>query len=127
MDALKPLAHILEPQTELPSFLIKPVQRLCRYPLLIRELIKYTGDDEDERRRKELDQAYEAMNRVASMVNELRRREENMQIKASLEQNVENWKVNGCVGGQCRTDNTHTPPTRASISKILEIFFSTKT
>jgi len=32
----------------LESFLIKPVQRICKYPLLIRELIRSCGTDHDD-------------------------------------------------------------------------------
>jgi RhoGEF domain len=36
----RPESHNLD----LPSFLIKPVQRVCKYPLLLREMIKNTPD-----------------------------------------------------------------------------------
>ncbi|KAJ3159405.1 cytochrome c oxidase subunit 1 [Geranomyces michiganensis] len=36
--------HPLARRLDLGGFLIKPVQRICKYPLLIREVIKYTDD-----------------------------------------------------------------------------------
>ncbi|KAJ3147494.1 cytochrome c oxidase subunit 1 [Geranomyces variabilis] len=36
--------HPLARRLDLGGFLIKPVQRICKYPLLIREIIKYTDD-----------------------------------------------------------------------------------
>lgn len=34
---------------DLPSFLIKPIQRLCRYPLLLSEVVKHMPDDHPSR------------------------------------------------------------------------------
>lgn len=82
---------MMDPQTELPSFLIKPVQRICKYPLLLRELLKST-DAKDEQKLEELEHAYECMNRVVAIVNELQRKAENSKIVDALEQNVEDWK-----------------------------------
>jgi hypothetical protein len=59
---------------DLPSLLLKPVQRVLKYPLLLRELLKNTeqasGDYEPLR------QALAQMQRVAAYVNEIRRRRE---------------------------------------------------
>ena len=92
VEQLKPLTDLIEPQNELPSFLIKPVQRICKYPLLLKELVKFTEDRHVEMK-QELEEAYESMNRVTSMINELRRKEENRKTVTELEKAVENWKV----------------------------------
>eukprot|EP00124_Ichthyophonus_hoferi_P003457 Ihof_evm1s300 gene=Ihof_evmTU1s300 len=55
----------------LASYLIKPVQRLLKYPLLIREMIKYSS--EGYRGLTELEAASEVVQALASQVNEVQR------------------------------------------------------
>ncbi|KAJ1562854.1 cytochrome c oxidase subunit 1 [Nowakowskiella sp. JEL0078] len=55
----------------LESFLIKPVQRICKYPLLLRELIKYT--DKTSKDYENLAKAAESIEAVVAMVNEATR------------------------------------------------------
>ncbi|KAJ1843285.1 Guanine nucleotide exchange factor for Cdc42p, partial [Coemansia sp. RSA 486] len=38
LESLKVLSHIIDPSYELPSMLIKPVQRICKYPMILEEL-----------------------------------------------------------------------------------------
>jgi len=52
---------------KLESFLIKPVQRICKYPLLLRELIKYT--DESNKDYNNLIKAYARLETVVTVVN----------------------------------------------------------
>ncbi|KAJ3129212.1 cytochrome c oxidase subunit 1 [Nowakowskiella sp. JEL0407] len=52
----------------LASFLIKPVQRICKYPLLLKEIMKYT--DENNEDYFELKGAAEKMHGVISIINE---------------------------------------------------------
>ncbi|ORX85188.1 hypothetical protein BCR32DRAFT_290853 [Anaeromyces robustus] len=52
---------------KLESFLIKPVQRICKYPLLLRELIKYT--DETHKDYSNLIKAYARLETVVTVVN----------------------------------------------------------
>ena len=52
----------------LESFLIKPVQRICKYPLLIRELIKYTSPTHKDH--PSLGQAMEKIENLVALVNE---------------------------------------------------------
>jgi len=52
---------------KLESFLIKPVQRICKYPLLLRELIKFTNEyDKDY---ENLVKAYDKLEIVVTVVN----------------------------------------------------------
>ncbi|ORX64662.1 Dbl homology domain-containing protein [Anaeromyces robustus] len=51
----------------LDSFLIKPVQRICKYPLLLKELIKYT--DESNKDYKNLKDGYAKLQTVVNVVN----------------------------------------------------------
>ena len=55
----------------LNSFLIKPIQRLCKYPLLLRELLKYTPPDHPDL--KLLEEAAEKVSGVVDFVNEAKR------------------------------------------------------
>ncbi|KAI8098750.1 uncharacterized protein BX664DRAFT_271545 [Halteromyces radiatus] len=89
IHALEQLAHVLSPSFELPSILIKPVQRICKYPLLMKQLVKSTPShwpffDETK-------QGLEAIQRVAAKVNETKRRQENLITVQDLKNRVEDW------------------------------------
>ncbi|CAO3600730.1 unnamed protein product [Absidia cylindrospora] len=88
-QALEKLSHILSPSFELPSTLIKPVQRLCKYPLLMKQLVKTTPSHwpfYDETK-----QGLEAIQRVTAKVNETRRRQENLVTVRTLKEQVDDW------------------------------------
>uniref|UniRef100_A0AAQ4P7Q3 TIAM Rac1 associated GEF 1 n=1 Tax=Gasterosteus aculeatus aculeatus TaxID=481459 RepID=A0AAQ4P7Q3_GASAC len=55
----------------LESYLIKPIQRVLKYPLLLRELHSLTHPDSEEH--YHLDVAMKAMNKVASHINEMQK------------------------------------------------------
>jgi hypothetical protein len=59
------------------GFLIKPIQRLCKYPLLLRELIKNTPEEHPDYRN--LINAQKQIEDVVTYVNEGRRSAENQQ------------------------------------------------
>ncbi|CAI2166102.1 17870_t:CDS:2 [Funneliformis geosporum] len=88
---LQRLAKIVEPTYELPSLLIKPIQRICKYPLLLQELLKFSEKGETPYY-DEIDQGLKAIKRVADRVNETRRKQENEAIVRDLERRVEDWK-----------------------------------
>jgi hypothetical protein len=88
--AMMPKASIIDPVTVLPSFLIKPIQRICKYPLLFREIIKNSPKDAPDL--KELEEAEAAMKRVGDRVNEKHRRAENALIAQELIGRVDDWK-----------------------------------
>ncbi|CBQ71165.1 related to CDC24-GTP/GDP exchange factor for Cdc42p [Sporisorium reilianum SRZ2] len=87
-----PLAQgcYLDPAYELPTFMIKPVQRICKYPLLLEQLLKKTP--EDAPRYQELEDGLEVMHRITDKVNETSRLQENAQLVKELEWRVEDWK-----------------------------------
>lgn len=87
-----PAAHgcYLDPAYELPTFMIKPVQRICKYPLLLEQLLKKT--QEDAPRYQELQDGLEVMRRITDKVNETSRLQENAQLVKELEWRVEDWK-----------------------------------
>ncbi|XP_030643226.1 T-lymphoma invasion and metastasis-inducing protein 2 [Chanos chanos] len=55
----------------LESYLIKPVQRVLKYPLLLRELVVLTDNDSEEH--YHLTEALKAMEKVASHINEMQK------------------------------------------------------
>ena len=89
---LQKLSNLIEPTYELPSYLIKPVQRVCKYPLLINELIKNT-DSKKYPFMDELEAGLDAIKRVTQNVNEQKRLEENREIKNDLVDQIEDLKV----------------------------------
>ncbi|ORE23420.1 RhoGEF-domain-containing protein [Rhizopus microsporus] len=84
---LMKLADILDPTYQLPSLLIKPVQRICKYPLLLQELVKST--DKDFPYYYESLEAVDAIKRVAEKVNETQRQHENVQAVQELKKRLD--------------------------------------
>ena len=80
----------LDPAYELPTFMIKPVQRICKYPLLLEQLLKKTPEDAPPY--SELEDGLEVMRRITDKVNETSRLQENAQLVKELEWRVEDWK-----------------------------------
>jgi len=102
----------LEPTYELPTFLIKPVQRICKYHLILevsvaatsravafthriscslfQQLLKRSSPDAPYL--EELREGYTIIKGVADRVNETRRLQENAQIVQELSARVEDWK-----------------------------------
>ncbi|TGZ77324.1 hypothetical protein EX30DRAFT_311449 [Ascodesmis nigricans] len=72
------------------AFLIKPVQRLTKYPLLLRDLIKHT--DALQAEDQGLPQGLEAIEAIAQQINEAIRKSENVQVVHDLFGRVEDWK-----------------------------------
>ncbi|XP_015929681.1 rho guanine nucleotide exchange factor 38 isoform X2 [Parasteatoda tepidariorum] len=74
---LKHKLEIMKRQTncfDLPAMLIKPVQRILKYPLLLNELLKCTEDNHPDK--QWLMQATTLMTDVAAAVNEFKRRKD---------------------------------------------------
>lgn len=80
----------LEPSYDLPAFLIKPVQRICKYPLLLEQLLKRTPPDAP--RHDELVEALTVIRRITDKVNETSRAQGNLEVMRSLAARVEDWK-----------------------------------
>lgn len=87
---LMPLSHIFEPTYELPATLLKPVQRIMRYPMLLKEIAKNTPSAWPHHH--ELLIALDAMHEMMSDVNETQRRAENTFIRNELEDRVKDWR-----------------------------------
>lgn len=87
---LAALSHIIEPQYELQCFLIKPIQRICKYPLLLRELQKFTP--KDWATYEELTNGLNAVRDITEGINETQRRLENGILAKELNDRVRDWR-----------------------------------
>ncbi|ONH66908.1 Cell division control protein 24 [Cyberlindnera fabianii] len=81
---------IIENDFELQSFLLKPVQRLCKYPLLLKELLKYTEPASPNY--NELLLSLDISKKIANDINENQRRVENVEVLKKLFDKVVDWK-----------------------------------
>ncbi|KAJ7287566.1 hypothetical protein C8J57DRAFT_1284297 [Mycena rebaudengoi] len=88
---LAALNHLISVQA-LPAFLIKPIQRICKYPLLLDSLIKQTSEDTNYKHHAELKTGSEAAKRIADKLNGALKRAENEQTVKSLYNRVDDWK-----------------------------------
>lgn len=87
---LASLSHMVDPTYELPCYLIKPIQRICKYPLLLRELVKYTPEDWPNY--QDQVNALEVIKRVTLNVNETQRRVDNLTVVKELSERLLDWK-----------------------------------
>ncbi|XP_020285856.1 spermatogenesis-associated protein 13 isoform X3 [Pseudomyrmex gracilis] len=74
----------------LDGYLLTPVQRICKYPLQLAELLKYTKTDHPDYHK--IREALEAMRDVAVLINERKRRMESLEKLAAWQMRVEGWE-----------------------------------
>ncbi|XP_078051254.1 rho guanine nucleotide exchange factor 3 isoform X1 [Augochlora pura] len=74
----------------LDGYLLTPVQRICKYPLQLAELLKYTKADHPDYHK--IQEALEAMRGVAVLINERKRRMESLEKLAAWQLRVEGWE-----------------------------------
>ncbi|XP_030760451.1 rho guanine nucleotide exchange factor 4-like [Sitophilus oryzae] len=74
----------------LDGYLLTPVQRICKYPLQLAELLKYTRTDHEDF--ANIKEALEVMRGVAMLINERKRRMESLEKLAGWQQRVEGWE-----------------------------------
>ncbi|XP_043229312.1 serine/arginine repetitive matrix protein 2-like isoform X1 [Amphibalanus amphitrite] len=73
----------------LDGFLLTPIQKICKYPLQLAELLKYTKTDHPDY--EHVRQAQAVMKAVAMGVNESKRRMESLEKLAAWQMKVEGW------------------------------------
>ncbi|KAI8981878.1 hypothetical protein BDF20DRAFT_863738 [Mycotypha africana] len=83
---LQKLSNIMSPTYELPAMLIKPIQRVCKYPLLLQQLIKATPDDWPFAEENKV--GLDAIQRVTKKVNETKRLQENQLVVQDLRKRI---------------------------------------
>lgn len=84
------MRQLVESSTNLYGFLMKPFQRLSKYPLLLEDL--YKKGDLDEERKKDLLIGKDAATSVLSRTNHAVDREEKAEAVQELKLRVEDWK-----------------------------------
>ncbi|XP_026860267.2 spermatogenesis-associated protein 13 isoform X2 [Electrophorus electricus] len=72
------------------GFLLTPVQKICKYPLQLGELLKYTPKDHSDY--EGVCAAHEAMKNVASLINERKRRLESIDAIAHWQVAILQWE-----------------------------------
>lgn len=109
------LRQMVESPTHLTSFLLKPFQRLAKYPLLLKEL-RDKGDLDDERR-DDISTGIEAASSVLQRTNAAIDREERIEAVEELKSRVEDWKGHRIEGfGELLLHGTFTVLKGESIS-----------
>nr|CAB3265148.1 phosphatidylinositol 3,4,5-trisphosphate-dependent Rac exchanger 1 protein [Phallusia mammillata] len=72
------------------GFLLTPIQRICKYPLLLRELMKKTPSDHEDY--EDVKNALNLMKDVCSNVNETKRQLEQLEKLEDLQATIANWE-----------------------------------
>lgn len=112
----------METRYELPSYLIKPVQRICRYPLLLQQLLKCTNRAAYPYY-GELVLSIEAAKRVVDVVNQKRREVENTPSVQELQRRVVDWKgLQPFEFGTLQLFDTFLMPSLSGVEKSFTIY-----
>jgi len=75
----------------LEGFLLTPVQKICKYPLQLRELLCYTWATHPDSR--QLTAAVDVMRDITSLVNERKRKMESIEKLIKWQNSVAQWQV----------------------------------
>ncbi|XP_058883969.1 spermatogenesis-associated protein 13-like isoform X4 [Acipenser ruthenus] len=78
------------------GFLLTPVQKICKYPLQLAELLKYTTAEHSDY--ENIMAAYEAMKNVACLINERKRRLESIDKIAHWQVSIVGWEGDDVLG-----------------------------
>jgi len=89
--------HQLELNQSLPlgAYLLKPVQRILKYHILFKSLIKHAADDEtvNDKDRQSINEAISVMTNIASHINEMKKRHEHSIRVQELQSLLYGWEV----------------------------------
>ncbi|KFO35890.1 Phosphatidylinositol 3,4,5-trisphosphate-dependent Rac exchanger 1 protein [Fukomys damarensis] len=78
--------------TDIPleGYLLSPIQRICKYPLLLKELAKRTPGKHPDH--PAVQSALQAMKTVCSNINETKRQMEKLEALEQLQSHIEGWE-----------------------------------
>ncbi|RVE58754.1 hypothetical protein OJAV_G00198160 [Oryzias javanicus] len=78
--------------TEVPleGYLVAPIQRICKYPLLLKELLKRTPRKHNDY--IQVQESLQMMKAVCSSINEAKRQMEKLEILEELQSHIEGWE-----------------------------------
>lgn len=79
----------------LEGFLLTPVQKICKYPLQLKELLKYTHLDHPDY--LNLEKALEMMKKTAILINETKRKMESLEKLAQWQTTIACWQVDSSL------------------------------
>ncbi|XP_073439958.1 phosphatidylinositol 3,4,5-trisphosphate-dependent Rac exchanger 2 protein [Dendrobates tinctorius] len=74
----------------LEGYLVAPIQRICKYPLLLRELLKRTPKRHSDY--TSVVEALQAMKAVCSNINEAKRQMEKLEVLEEWQSHIEGWE-----------------------------------
>ncbi|KAL9054379.1 MAG: hypothetical protein Q9162_004181 [Coniocarpon cinnabarinum] len=120
------LQQIVESPTHLTGFLLKPFQRLSKYPLLLRDLRDKGGLPPEDERNTALTRAIEAVNGVLQRTNAVLDRKQREEAVKDLKGQVEDWKHHRVEAfGELLLYGTHTvvkgDPTKDSEREVSSV------
>lgn len=84
------MRQIVESPPILTGFLLKPFARLCKYPLLLKELAQ--KGELDEKKRKDIQEGSIAITQILDYTNSYMAKQEQQQIVLDLKDQVDDWK-----------------------------------
>ncbi len=79
----------------LEGFLLTPVQKICKYHLQLNELLKYTPPDHMDHGHARA--AVDSMKKIATLINERKRKMESIEKIATWQASVDDWEVRNLV------------------------------
>nr|BAA36290.1 PEM-2 [Ciona savignyi] len=93
--------RLLQRMIDIPldGFLLTPVQKICKYPLQLAELLKYTHPGHQDY--EAVKSALEAMKGVARMINERKRKMENLRKISQWQASIVNWQGESVLSRSC--------------------------
>ena len=85
--------RLLQELVEIPleGFLLTPVQKICKYPLQLAELLKYTPPEHADYLKVKA--ALYEMRKIATLINERKRKMESIEKIAAWQHTVADWEV----------------------------------